>query len=279
MELLTLVWNNLIKKPLATLMVLLSAYTHSLGWSVVLLSGIVQILFIPLTLKRYKTMQKIADVYPELKKLYKKYRNDPIRLKQAQKELYRKNGIKPSTNWLLVLVSIPILIALYRIIFDISKNGIITLSDLVYSPIATVIDIKNLNLDTTFWGSDLLSSPHLLMLVLLFVASIVSSFTTYMFYNYLPKEETINQLKEQFTKNTKEQEMSEKDLETLAKTLYYTRYFQFIVGAAVTTLVLAKFPALITLYVITFNLAQATQNLILYFITKGGVTLPSSEQA
>ncbi len=279
MELLTLAWNNVIKKPLATLMVLLSAYTHSLGWSVILLSGIVQILFIPLTLKRYKTMQKIADVYPQLKKLYKKYRNDPIKLKQAQKELYRKNGIKPSTNWLLILVSIPILIALYRIIFDISKNGIVTLSDLVYSPIATAIDIKNLNLDTTFWGSDLLSSPHLLMLVLLFVASIISSFTTYMFYNYLPKEETINQLKEQFTKNTQESQMSEKDLETLAKTMYYTRYLQFIVGAAVTTLVLAKFPALITLYVITFNLAQATQNLILYFITKGGVTLPSSEQA
>ncbi len=279
MELLTLAWNNVIKKPLATLMVLLSAYTHSLGWSVILLSGIVQILFIPLTLKRYKTMQKIADVYPQLKKLYKKYRNDPIKLKQAQKELYRKNGIKPSTNWLLILVSIPILIALYRIIFDISKNGIVTLSDLVYSPVATIIDIRNMNLDTTFWGSDLLSSPHLLMLVLLFVASIISSFTTYMFYNYLPKEETINQLKEQFTKNTQESQMSEKDLETLAKTMYYTRYLQFIVGAAVTTLVLAKFPALITLYVITFNLAQATQNLILYFITKGGVTLPSSEQA
>ncbi len=224
-------------------------------------------------------MQKIADVYPQLKKLYKKYRNDPIKLKQAQKELYRKNGIKPSTNWLLILVSIPILIALYRIIFDISKNGIVTLSDLVYSPVATIIDIRNMNLDTTFWGSDLLSSPHLLMLVLLFVASIISSFTTYMFYNYLPKEETINQLKEQFTKNTQESQMSEKDLETLAKTMYYTRYLQFIVGAAVTTLVLAKFPALITLYVITFNLAQATQNLILYFITKGGVTLPSSEQA
>src|SRR5947208_11273657 len=58
--------------------------TFSLGWgtSIIALTILVRALLLPLTLKQFKSMQRLAHLQPEMKKLQDRYKNDKERLNQ-----------------------------------------------------------------------------------------------------------------------------------------------------------------------------------------------------
>ncbi|MCM1992354.1 membrane protein insertase YidC [Oceanirhabdus seepicola] len=87
----------------------------SYGLAIIVLTIIVRLLLLPLTLKQTKSMSKMTEIQPELKKLQDKYKNDPQRLNQETMKLYKENGANPMSGCLPLLIQMPIIIALFTV--------------------------------------------------------------------------------------------------------------------------------------------------------------------
>lgn len=90
--------------------------------SIVLLTMVVRTLIVPLFLKQVKSSRGVQAMQPEIKKLQEKYKGktDPAsrqRMMEEQQALYKKYGTNPLASCFPILVQMPILFAMYRVIF------------------------------------------------------------------------------------------------------------------------------------------------------------------
>jgi YidC/Oxa1 family membrane protein insertase len=86
-----------------------------LGWgmAIVGLTLLVRMLLLPLTLKQFKSMQSMAQLQPEIKKLQQKYKNDKERLNQEMMKFYRENKVNPFASCLPMVAQLPVFLALF----------------------------------------------------------------------------------------------------------------------------------------------------------------------
>ncbi|HUT85368.1 MAG TPA: membrane protein insertase YidC [Elusimicrobiales bacterium] len=87
--------------------------TKNYGWSIIILTVMIQILMLPLTYKSSKSMMIMKKLQPEIKKIQEKYKKEPKRLQQETMALYKKHGTNPFGGCLPMLVQIPIFFALF----------------------------------------------------------------------------------------------------------------------------------------------------------------------
>lgn len=107
---------GLLGKPLFIVLHFFYDYTHNWGVAIILLTVLIRIIFFPLNHKSLKAMKKMADLAPEIKKLQKKYKDDPQKLQQEMMRLYAEHGANPMSGCLPILVQIPVFIALYNVL-------------------------------------------------------------------------------------------------------------------------------------------------------------------
>ena len=86
-----------------------------LGWgmAIVALTLCVRLVLLPLTLKQFKSMQSMARLQPEIKKLQEKYKNDKERLNQEMMRFYRENKVNPFASCLPMVAQLPVFLALF----------------------------------------------------------------------------------------------------------------------------------------------------------------------
>lgn len=108
-------WNTLFIEPLSKALFFLADQTNSLGIAIILLTFIIQLVLTPLRVPSLKSSEKIRELKPELDKLKKKHKDDAQALAMAQMELYRAHGINPISGLFIMLLSFPIIIALYQV--------------------------------------------------------------------------------------------------------------------------------------------------------------------
>ncbi len=94
----------------------------SYGWSIIILTLVVRILFFPITRKANLSMKKMATIQPKIKELREKYKDKPELLNQKTMEMYRTEKINPLGGCLPMLLQIPVFFALYA-----ALNGAIQL--------------------------------------------------------------------------------------------------------------------------------------------------------
>jgi YidC/Oxa1 family membrane protein insertase len=89
--------------------------TAGLGWgtSIVALTLIVRMCLLPLTLKQFKSMQSMARLQPEIKKLQERYKGDKERLNQEMMRFYRENKVNPFASCLPMVAQLPVFLSLY----------------------------------------------------------------------------------------------------------------------------------------------------------------------
>ncbi|MBE2316981.1 membrane protein insertase YidC [Solirubrobacter sp. CPCC 204708] len=85
----------------------------SWGWSIIALTILVRACLLPLTFKQFHSMQRLAHLQPEMKKLQDKYRNDKERMNQEMMRFYRENKVNPFASCLPMVAQFPVFIALY----------------------------------------------------------------------------------------------------------------------------------------------------------------------
>lgn len=95
-------------------------YLKNCGVLIIIFSLLMKIIFMPLSLKSLKSMQKLSQLQPRLKALQKAYKDDPKRLQEETFKLYREMGVNPFSGCLPLLLQLPIFWGLYQVLrFDI----------------------------------------------------------------------------------------------------------------------------------------------------------------
>ena len=94
------------------------------GLCIIIFTFLVNALMIPLTIKQQKFTKLSSVMNPELQKINKKYagKRDEVSVRKMQLEtqaLYEKYGANPTSGCLPLLITFPIMFALYRVIYNI----------------------------------------------------------------------------------------------------------------------------------------------------------------
>ena len=83
------------------------------GWSIIALTVLVRACLLPLTFKQFHSMQSLAQLQPEMKKLQERYKGDKERLNQEMMKFYRENKINPFASCLPMVAQFPVFISLF----------------------------------------------------------------------------------------------------------------------------------------------------------------------
>jgi len=106
-------FGSISKALLATLRVI-QKVVRSWGVAIILLSILLNVITLPLTMKSFKSMQKMQELHPQMEKLKQENKNNPQKLNKEVMELYKKYKINPLSGCLPMLLQMPIFIALYQ---------------------------------------------------------------------------------------------------------------------------------------------------------------------
>lgn len=95
----------------------------NIGLSIILFTIVIYFLLMPLTIKQQKFSKLSARMNPEIQAIQAKYKGkqdqDSMMAMNAEtKALYAKYGVSPSGSCLQLLIQMPILFALYRVIYS-----------------------------------------------------------------------------------------------------------------------------------------------------------------
>ena len=96
----------------------------NIGLAIILFTIVVNLLMMPLTIKQQKFSKLSAKMNPEIQAIQAKYKNrkdQDAQLAQNQEiqAVYAKYGVSPTGSCLYMLIQMPILFALYRVIYAI----------------------------------------------------------------------------------------------------------------------------------------------------------------
>ena len=126
--------NTFIIGPVATLLgfimnaifIILSSVFHveNIGLCIILFTIIIYGIMTPLTYKQQKFSKLSARMNPELQKIQKKYKGKQdqasmMKMNEETKEVYAKYGVSPTGSCIQMLIQLPILFALYRVIWNV----------------------------------------------------------------------------------------------------------------------------------------------------------------
>jgi YidC/Oxa1 family membrane protein insertase len=103
-----------VARPLVLVLHVLYGAVRNYGLAIIMLTMLVRACMFPMSRKQAMSVQKMALLQPEIKKLQEKYKNDVQARHRAQQELFRKHNYNPFGGCLVMLIQLPIFIGLYR---------------------------------------------------------------------------------------------------------------------------------------------------------------------
>jgi YidC/Oxa1 family membrane protein insertase len=115
-EIMNLSWGgpmDWIAEKLLSFLVFLKGFCGSYGWSIIIITIIVRMLFWPITQKANKSMKRMQKLQPQMKEIRAKYKDDSQTMNAKVMELYRTEKVNPLGGCLPILLQIPVFIALY----------------------------------------------------------------------------------------------------------------------------------------------------------------------
>ena len=89
------------------------SWVGSWGWAMVVFTVMIRLVLTPLDIKSRVRMRKPTKLQPQMQALQKKYANDKEKLNQKTAERYKKEHVNPLSSCLPLLLTWPILIAVF----------------------------------------------------------------------------------------------------------------------------------------------------------------------
>ncbi|MBI2623304.1 MAG: membrane protein insertase YidC [Candidatus Liptonbacteria bacterium] len=110
-------YDTFFYQPLLNALVALynSLAFQDLGLAIIFLTIAIRLILFPLFHKSVRHQVVMQRLQPELKKIQEQHAKDRERQAKAMLELYRAHRINPFSGFLLLLVQLPVLIALYQV--------------------------------------------------------------------------------------------------------------------------------------------------------------------
>ncbi|MDR3478195.1 MAG: membrane protein insertase YidC [Gammaproteobacteria bacterium] len=88
------------------------------GWSIVLVTLVIKLMFYHLSAKSYRSMSVLKKLQPRINTLKERYGDDKQKFTQATLELYKKEKVNPMSGCLPILIQIPVFIGLYWVLIE-----------------------------------------------------------------------------------------------------------------------------------------------------------------
>jgi len=149
------IFNEFLYRPLLNLLFLIYNFiVADLGIAIILLTIIIRLILLPLFYKGARDQTIIQKITPQIRELQKIHKEDKEKQVKEILKVYKEHKVSPFTGFLLLLIQIPILIALYKVFSNgFSENVLSNLYSFitVSSPVnSTFLGIVDLNLKNTY---------------------------------------------------------------------------------------------------------------------------------
>jgi len=117
MDLFSHVWQIYLYQPLVNLLVYLynSVAGQNLGWAVVSLTICLRLVLLPLSIMSERNAIVAEDLDDEVKEIERRYRTDPVLLREHIRALMKKYHIRPWAKTVALAIQFLVLILLYQV--------------------------------------------------------------------------------------------------------------------------------------------------------------------
>ena len=109
---------TVLAQPLFTGLNWVHKLTQNWGWSIIIVTFLIKLLFYPLQQAAGRSMAKMRAVGPRMKQIQETFKDDREKLGRSMMELYKKEKINPLAGCLPMVVQIPFFIAFYRVLLE-----------------------------------------------------------------------------------------------------------------------------------------------------------------
>lgn len=220
-------------QPILNLLVWFYVVTGSFGIAVIFLTVIIRTALLPLNAKMLKSQKELQEIQPLIVDLQKKYKDNKEKQAEEMMKIYREKNINPFASFWVLLIQLPIILALYQVIRNISTGTDFVLYSFIQNPGA---------IDFMFFGMDL-AVPNLIF------AAIVAIFQFFQIKTSQPKKKEDKKPKED-DQMAKMQNMMQKQM------LFIFPIFTFFV--------LTQLPSALGVYWLVITLFTIIQQKIIF---------------
>ena len=112
-------WDTVraVAKPIFSVLRYINDYTHNYGVTIILLTIIIKVLFVPLQYKSYTSMKKMQGIQPKVAAVQEKFKDDRERLNKELIKLYRDHKVNPVGGCLPMVLQMPVFVSLFNILY------------------------------------------------------------------------------------------------------------------------------------------------------------------
>ena len=109
---------TVIAQPLFTGLNWVHKIVGNWGWSIIIVTALIKLLFYPLSQASGRSMAKMRAVGPRMKQIQETFKDDREKLGRAMMDLYKKEKINPLAGCLPMIIQIPVFISFYRVLLE-----------------------------------------------------------------------------------------------------------------------------------------------------------------
>ncbi len=166
-------FHTLVYQPIYNLLIFVYNIIPDFGVAIIISTILVKFLLIPLSKKQIESQKKMQELQPKIKELQVKHKDDKEKQSRAMMELYKESKTNPLSGCLPMVAQLVFLIAIYRVLFNISTAGLVVNNADLYSFIANPGQINKLFVGTVDLAAaidlshiGIESLPHIILVVL-----------------------------------------------------------------------------------------------------------------
>ncbi len=111
-------WLTVISDPLFWILDKIHSLVNNWGWSIIILTILIKLVFFPLSAASYKSMARMKKLQPRMETLKERFGDDRAALQQEMMKLYKQEKVNPAGGCLPILIQIPVFIALYYVLLE-----------------------------------------------------------------------------------------------------------------------------------------------------------------
>ena len=103
-------------RPLWVALDYLFKFTNNYGYSIILLTILIRLVFFPLNQYSMKSMARIKALTPQMNIIKDKYKEDKQQQQKEIMKLYKQNSVNPASSCFPIFIQIPIFFSLYKLL-------------------------------------------------------------------------------------------------------------------------------------------------------------------
>ena len=109
-------WLTILANPMFLVLSLINNLIGNWGWTIILFTILLKLVFFPLNQKAGKSMAHMKTMAPKVEAMKARYGDDKLKMNQAMMELYKTEKVNPLGGCLPIVIQIPFFIALYWVL-------------------------------------------------------------------------------------------------------------------------------------------------------------------